>query len=513
MSSSNANREKLFAKTVPVSITDGSFTNLRSLFLSIEWQQTATMKKELFITLTDNSDPFFLYDLQLSDDDFQRLKSSQNLLMDFSAFPQTVIHFLELCLNEAKESQPNYLLHLIKGERVGNIPPSAQLDIEQSSVFRQVSLLSLKFFAATDSTITQHVTIGFRNLKEENQRLQNQLCHLENNFRAKVSDLESALEKKSQELENVKRELNAEIDKRESWHSQMLREEREKLLNKQREGENRLESERIDRETKLKRDIEHLEARVSCLERLNKELENKKTELERQLSALRSHNLSVETDLRLKSEALTNAERKNSELIADFKESSGRINHLMGNIKDLNETLKRKEKQIDGLQRDLDNSKKEKKKIASGLSAAEEQLDKEKKARKEVEHEHLKAIQIIAKYQDTNKALIKKTTKLEGTSNKQEQEIQYLENELKRESNTNQRLAIEIEQIRVYQETIGKLEGENRKLNLYNSEITKLLHENNLILEYRPPPCFAENFPICEVVKFFFTFSYICMYL
>ena len=94
------------------------------------------MIKELIVRLTNESDPFFLYTLSLSEEDFQRcihdllidtnschsmilpppflpplssLKVQQGLLVDFSDFPKKLIDLLELCLSENNKDSPKYV--------------------------------------------------------------------------------------------------------------------------------------------------------------------------------------------------------------------------------------------------------------------------------------------------------------------------------------------------------------------------------------------------------------------
>ena len=46
------------------------------------------------------ADPFFLYTLDVGEDDFHELKRDQSLLVDFEAFPRKVIELLDSCIHE-----------------------------------------------------------------------------------------------------------------------------------------------------------------------------------------------------------------------------------------------------------------------------------------------------------------------------------------------------------------------------------------------------------------------------
>jgi spindle assembly abnormal protein 6 len=51
-------------------------------------------------------DPFFLYSLYMSEEDYQTLKIQQGLLVDFSAFGQRFIDLLFACEKDEKSENP-----------------------------------------------------------------------------------------------------------------------------------------------------------------------------------------------------------------------------------------------------------------------------------------------------------------------------------------------------------------------------------------------------------------------
>ena len=61
-------------------------------------QGTGSAAERFFhFELTDENDPFFLYVLELSEQDFPALKREQSILVDFNAFPSMLIELLLLC--------------------------------------------------------------------------------------------------------------------------------------------------------------------------------------------------------------------------------------------------------------------------------------------------------------------------------------------------------------------------------------------------------------------------------
>jgi len=68
--------------------------------------KTTILKKVLNIQITDPEDPFFLYTLEIGEDDFHVLKNEQNLLVDFQQFPISFTQLLDECIDSKFEDSP-----------------------------------------------------------------------------------------------------------------------------------------------------------------------------------------------------------------------------------------------------------------------------------------------------------------------------------------------------------------------------------------------------------------------
>lgn len=62
----------------------------------------------LQVQLTNEHDAFFLYTMEVSEDEFQSLKVDQCILVDFSTFPFKFIELLEHCMEAAANDSPRY---------------------------------------------------------------------------------------------------------------------------------------------------------------------------------------------------------------------------------------------------------------------------------------------------------------------------------------------------------------------------------------------------------------------
>ena len=90
--------EPLFDCSVPVTVrSDGRDETTATFIIRVLTGNRITIgqrERLLHIEITDKEDHFFLYTLDVSEDEFHRLKHDQSLLVEFSEFPSNVIALL-----------------------------------------------------------------------------------------------------------------------------------------------------------------------------------------------------------------------------------------------------------------------------------------------------------------------------------------------------------------------------------------------------------------------------------
>lgn len=108
-------------------------------------------QKVLHVQLTDETDPFLLYSLDLSEDDFHALKTEQSILVDFATFPSKVIDLLHQCQADAAKEHPCFVaaLSMTSGAPV--------FTVTEINGFRQLAHLSLRCVAGNDASIKRHL--------------------------------------------------------------------------------------------------------------------------------------------------------------------------------------------------------------------------------------------------------------------------------------------------------------------------------------------------------------------
>ncbi|CAM9923147.1 unnamed protein product, partial [Discosporangium mesarthrocarpum] len=147
----------------------------------------------LHIELTDETDPFFLYTLQVGEEDYHQLKHEQCLRVDFKAFPQKFIELLKSCRSgQNMDDESNAFVGLggtgggsgnggaERGlESVeGRTTPSFLARLETQSVggcstfslietnpFKELTHLSLRFRAGNDVAIKGYLAARLRQVK------------------------------------------------------------------------------------------------------------------------------------------------------------------------------------------------------------------------------------------------------------------------------------------------------------------------------------------------------------
>jgi len=101
----------LFWELVPVRTKlAGQDDRIRELTVRILfWDNSARrIPKTLGMIMTSEDNHFFLYTLEVSEEDFAALRQDQGILVDFASFPNEMIPLLQCCIASKAESNPKY---------------------------------------------------------------------------------------------------------------------------------------------------------------------------------------------------------------------------------------------------------------------------------------------------------------------------------------------------------------------------------------------------------------------
>lgn len=126
----------------------------RSTTLTISMTYTTGQprnQKVLHLQLTDESDLFLLYTLDISEDDFHALKQEQSIRVDFPTFPSKFIELLRECQSAAGEEHPRFVAML------STLSGAPVLTVSETNPFRELVHLALRFVTGNDTAIKRHL--------------------------------------------------------------------------------------------------------------------------------------------------------------------------------------------------------------------------------------------------------------------------------------------------------------------------------------------------------------------
>jgi spindle assembly abnormal protein 6 len=113
--------------------------------------------------VTDENDPYFLYVLDVGEQDFHHLKRDQSLLVEFPVFPSKMIELIELCLNLSSSS--NNYKNSCGSQQAGSSSSSVNIPEFNSSTFTANLEMTGGVFTIVESNKFKqltHITLQLR---------------------------------------------------------------------------------------------------------------------------------------------------------------------------------------------------------------------------------------------------------------------------------------------------------------------------------------------------------------
>ena len=138
--------------------------------VSIETDAESSSPRSLMcFQLTDETDPFFLYTLRISEDEFQAFKQEQSILVDFAKFPPRFLELLRYCQPSDGADAPNFAVSLVAGSA------STALQIVETNEFKNLTHLRLDMRAGNDAAIKRYLAGELAKMTAERDGLQRAL--------------------------------------------------------------------------------------------------------------------------------------------------------------------------------------------------------------------------------------------------------------------------------------------------------------------------------------------------
>jgi spindle assembly abnormal protein 6 len=253
-------------------------TRFKAIHITVDYQTSIqpSHKTELIIKLTDHHDPFFLYSLFMSEEDYQTLKVEQGLLVDFSAFGQRFIDLLAACEKDEKSDSPKFQLQFYSKEPLPFDHGDASLNVIEINPFKHLYHLSLHFMPGNDADVKKYLATCLQTLRDEHARLTRLHEETKQQLGQQLAASVQALAQRSGECEKLRLEQESQQERLQTKFMQEMNFERDKSMQTQFAAQQRWEKEKKELEAGYGKATKQLEVRVGELESANKELMEKK---------------------------------------------------------------------------------------------------------------------------------------------------------------------------------------------------------------------------------------------
>ena len=440
----------------------------------------------LIIQVTNPNDPLFLYSLDLSEIEYQQLKTEQSLLVDFQNFPDFITKMFYFCKNDKDDIYSCVLTLGGIGENNFSSGGNGILTVEEKTQYRKLNHLILKLQAANDLSLKKYLSDVSKEYKEKFE-----------NLSLKYSDLNQNYEMTQKENLNLKENLQ-KIEYEHKTSLDNLLNEKNKEINLIKENnfkENKKQLELM--ESDKNKTISDLENRISQLQGILDDATKNKTQLEEHKLKLEINQKDLEgkfaisnTELNVYKTEITNLRQENADLNKkclsyekNLTEFNFKNESILKQLEEKNKSLENMKQLIDSLNKQRDSNEDTIKSLKASNNKLENKLQLSIK-------EINKGNDIIQRLQNDIKNQKSKLKSTKNELNTQEQLINQKQilldeqnktiKDLKRDNETKEQEIIGLKnQINNYNNKLNeneKLIEENKQMILY---LNKNLNENS----------------------------------
>ncbi|XP_061539881.1 spindle assembly abnormal protein 6 homolog isoform X5 [Phycodurus eques] len=432
LAAKSAKMEKMFSKVVQVTVRCRDCDERKAhtrVAIELQASKSGVHKRDLVVRLTDDTDPYFLFNLTLCQEDFQSLKVQQGLLIEFTSFPEKLIELLHRCQSEQSSSHPRFQLLLSCDS--ASLDGPAHLSVMETNSFKHINHLSLRLDPGSDKLVKDYLAVCLSSLKAEKEALEVKLQKSQDDLIRQLNYAQQALSEKSQELEHQRSEWTLQSSTLSSRHADELRSEREKTAELQNRLQQQTQQLRQDLESAHQRSSRQMQSRLAELETSCGELTDRKYKNEAVLRDLESKLAGVEEECQRAKQQAASLRRENGSLDAALRDKERLANRLQTRVAVLEQKVKDEEALVSRTEEALKATRQQKESVQENAQSKEVQL-RNLEAQGKILSEDVKKFVCfcIVELKEKLESSVQKLTETKGVLQKNENVISRLNKQL-----------------------------------------------------------------------------------
>eukprot|EP00088_Acartia_fossae_P008626 TRINITY_DN14146_c0_g1_i1.p1 TRINITY_DN14146_c0_g1~~TRINITY_DN14146_c0_g1_i1.p1 ORF type:complete len:683 (+),score=187.53 TRINITY_DN14146_c0_g1_i1:221-2050(+) len=441
---------------------DGEKRQVLNIFLQEKLNPT-DHSKEIYIQVTDKHDPMLFYSLCIAEEDFQNLKASQGLLVDFTTFPGMLAQLLDKCEQEGDNSSPAFIL-------IFNLSPDSTCTLEftELNLFKHLCHLSLMIMKATDTKLKEYLVSCIQQLKTD---LHQTSCQLSVS-QQQLTDRQEQLSQHMKQLEAVKREQQETSSSLGQKMISEVQQEKENCTAKLNEMQSRFEVERRELDARHARSIDQLENRVASLDVQNRDLLEGKYRNESNIRELRGKLAAKDDELKRLEADFHSLSRDKGLTDVRNRDEARRVSDLQKQVDNLEAEARANDLEMQKMREMVRLANKEKDDLVADVKEKTSTVSRRETAVRNVTDELLKANEIIGKLQDQlkqeqNKSKLrgKIATEQEKLLSDKDKDLQAVQEQLRKTEASKDEIMKEQDE---HLAKVAELESEKEKLEQLN---------------------------------------------
>eukprot|EP00166_Cyanidium_caldarium_P002651 ctg_2594.g581 len=226
-----------YAERVPVTVRNvrtGTEREAASLFVQVRLGSAVVSRlRSVSVQLTDADDPFFLYQFEVSEEDYPRLKAEQSLFVDFAQFPRLIVDYFEQCRQASSGFHATLTEYGSDGGDGGvaetataAAAASGKLCICETTRFRNLPHLCLHMAPGSDTAVKRYLAARWQEAARRNAELEAALEEAQSRFAERTCRMEQLAAQVAQ-LQSERVQATNELR---AQHQAALTEARERAL-------------------------------------------------------------------------------------------------------------------------------------------------------------------------------------------------------------------------------------------------------------------------------------------